>query len=105
MSDNDDDWFDRYMRDKQRFNQSKNVADLPHYEPAHNNVDIEKLLRSLEILFQIEEQETLIQWLFFSKELQTDKYITNHNNLTKQLDWLKVMISIKWCIKLMVNTR
>jgi hypothetical protein len=47
MSDNDDDWFDRYMRDKQRFNQSKNVADLPHYKPAHSNVDIEKLLQGV----------------------------------------------------------
>jgi hypothetical protein len=46
-NDNDDDWFDKYMRDKQQFRQSGNPNDLPHYEPAHKNLDIEKLLQGV----------------------------------------------------------
>lgn len=47
-----DDWYEKYMkdranRDKQRFQQSNNPADLPHYEPAHSNLDMEKLLANV----------------------------------------------------------
>ena len=44
-----DDWYEKYMRDranrdKQRFQQSNNPADLPHYQPAHTDLDMEKML-------------------------------------------------------------